>query len=334
MGKRMVCLLAAACLLLSAGGVSAQQPQRYYESQLEGRAAIFYTALLDNMETMKIQPGNIDLTDYFADNDSLAGADGLIQELTAACRALQYDFPELFWFDASQIRMYTSQVMRGDTVLRYKVRIEPPEGETYFAEGFDQGNIVEKLAQTEAAADRIAAEAAKQDSDYDKIRVAHDMLVRETSYDREQQKTSHTAYAALVEHTAVCDGYAGAFQMVMDRLEIPCISIVGEASADGQTDAHMWNAVQLDGNWYGVDVTWDDPVSALGEFEVLRHTYFLLGTNVMSRSHTPQSAFFEGGPSYTLPQLHAQSYTAQQLWSLWEQFLGWLSSWTGWEFTE
>ena len=86
----------------------------------------------------------------------------------------------------------------------------------------------------------------------------------------------------------------------------------------------MWNAVQLDGKWYGVDVTWDDPVPVDGKFEMLRHTYFLLGEDAMNDSHTPRFTFFEGGPAYELPTLHSRSYMAEQLNNLWERFLAWL----------
>lgn len=330
MRRWIVCLLAA-CFILRVENVGAQ-PQRYYGTQLQDHAAVFYTALLEHLDSMKTQAETIELTDYFSDNSSLADTDGMLRDLTAACRALKYDYPELFWLDVSQMRMYTSRITQGNVVLRYRVRIEPAEGATYFAEGFDWDNIEEKLAQTEAAVDRIAAEAAQQESDYEKIRVVHDRLVRETSYDQEQRKISHSAYAALVEHKAVCDGYAGAFQMVMERLGIPCISITGEAHADGKTETHMWNAVQVDRNWYGIDVTWDDPVPVEGKFEMLRHNYFLLGEEAMNRSHIPQTTFFEGGPSYELPKLHQRSYTAEQIKTLWEQFLRWLSSWTGWQF--
>lgn len=328
--RRWIACLLAALLILPMETVGAQSRQ-YYGTQLQGGAAEFYTALLDNMERMKTQGGAVELTDYFSDNSRIADMDGLLQDLKAACYALQYDYPELFWFEP-QIHISTAKIMRGDTVIRYRLRIEPPEGGTYFAEGFDPNNVAEKLAQTEAAADRIAAEAAQQDTDYDKIRAAHDILVRETGYDKDMQKNAHSAYGALVEHKAVCDGYASAFQMVMNRLGIPCISISGEAYANGEMGGHRWNAVQLDGKWYGVDVTWDDPTPIQGKFEMLRHTYFLVGESVMNESHTPQSTFFEGGPAYELPALHSRSYREEQFNNLWQQFLVCLGNWRIWQW--
>ncbi len=327
--RRWIAGLLAALMILPVGTAAAQQ---YYKTQLQGSAAVLYTALLDNLEIMKTQAGAVELTNYFSDNAVLADTDGLLQDLETACRALKYDYPELFWLSSAQIRMRTTKITRGNTVLRYQARIEPPEGGDYFAQGDDQNSVAEKLAQMEAAADRIAAEAAQKDTDYAKIRAAHDILVRETSYDKDQQNNSHLAYGALVEHKAVCDGYAKAFQMVMNRLGIACISIEGEANANGETGGHMWNAVQLEGNWYGVDVTWDDPVTADGTFEMLRHTYFLLGESAMNESHTPRTTFFEGGPSYELPALHSRSYREEQFNNFWQQFLVWLGNWRVWQW--
>ena len=326
--KRIATIMLLVSLLLPLG-VQAQ-PQQYYRTQLSEMAAQFYDALRDQLEQMRLQPGEIELTDYFADNGSLADTEYLIQELTAACRALEYDDPTLFWLDFSQLRMHTSRIVQGETVLRYRVWIAPGEQGTYFAPGFDAQQVEQKVAQTKEAAQRIADEAAQQPQPYDKIRTAHDLLVRQTHYDQGQGSGAHSAYAALVERSAVCDGYAGAFQLILDCLGIPCISISGEVNADGERQPHMWNAVQLEGSWYGVDVTWDDPVVPDGEWDVLRHTYFLLGEEAMARSHTPVLVFWEGGDTFTLPALQPQNYGAGQLWTLWAALWDWIASLLTW----
>ncbi len=63
----------------------------------------------------------------------------------------------------------------------------------------------------------------------------------------------YTSYGAFVNHNVVCQGYALAFKVLMDRAGIPCCYVKSDAMN------HAWNMVQLDGNWYHVDVTWDDP---------------------------------------------------------------------------
>ena len=61
----------------------------------------------------------------------------------------------------------------------------------------------------------------------------------------------------LQDGTAICLGYASTFQLLMDLLGIECITVVG--ASFGSSEDHAWNMVKLDGAWYCVDVTWDDP---------------------------------------------------------------------------
>lgn len=92
----------------------------------------------------------------------------------------------------------------------------------------------------------------------EKVVQIHNYLALTCAYDYEnyQQDTiprdSYTAYGALVKRKAVCQGYSLAFELLMQQLGIPC------AIVESDTMNHAWNAVQLDGAWYHVDVTWDD----------------------------------------------------------------------------
>ena len=63
----------------------------------------------------------------------------------------------------------------------------------------------------------------------------------------------------------VCEGYARAFKVLCDIVGIPNVLAVGNArfSLYQRGEDHMWNEVQMDDSlWYGVDVTWNDPVVA------------------------------------------------------------------------
>ncbi|WFQ96257.1 lipoprotein [Mycoplasma feriruminatoris] len=67
-----------------------------------------------------------------------------------------------------------------------------------------------------------------------------------------------TAYSSLVEKNSVCTGYAKGFQMLMDELGILCTLITSEASPrDFNGVKHVWNLVEIDGEWYHVDTTSD-----------------------------------------------------------------------------
>lgn len=105
-------------------------------------------------------------------------------------------------------------------------------------------------------------------TDYEKVKAIHDYIINRVSYDQSYQK--HTAYHALVNKSSVCEGYAlAAYRMFLDA-GIDCRIIVG--TADG--GPHAWNIVKVDGKWYNIDLTWDDPITSNGT-QVLRYDYFL-----------------------------------------------------------
>ena len=99
-------------------------------------------------------------------------------------------------------------------------------------------------------------------SDLEKEAAIYYWIVNHVNYDwthqdvmRETPRESFTPYGGLVNHTAVCLGYATTFQLLMDLAGVECITVVG-ASRDS-TEDHGWNMVRLNGKWYCVDVTWD-----------------------------------------------------------------------------
>lgn len=84
----------------------------------------------------------------------------------------------------------------------------------------------------------------------------HNYIIQHTAYDQTYEKMS--GYDALVNGSSVCNGYATLYMDVMNRLGIPCQMVICEDTGDGE--GHGWNLIQLDGQWYHVDLTWDDPM--------------------------------------------------------------------------
>ena len=89
----------------------------------------------------------------------------------------------------------------------------------------------------------------------------HDWIIDHAAYDESHTfpNRSHP-YGLLVEGQAICMGYANTFQLFMDLLDIPCVTVIG--ASGGSREDHAWNLVQLDGDWYAVDTTWDDPLGS------------------------------------------------------------------------
>ena len=124
-------------------------------------------------------------------------------------------------------------------------------------------------------------------SAFEAAQALHDYLVRNCVYDLSAATTStptiaHSAYGALVNSKAVCQGYALAYKLLLARVGIPVVYVQSDAMN------HAWNMVQMDGNWYHVDVTWDDPVYSDGTdtgFDAeVSHTYFLRADATMQNS--------------------------------------------------
>ena len=96
----------------------------------------------------------------------------------------------------------------------------------------------------------------------------------------------------------------------MDVLDIPCTIAIGRGTnSEGRSENHAWNYVQLDGNWYAVDCTWDDPVSNTGWIsKSSKYRYFLIGSNQLLQDHEPSEQFTEGGKTFNYPELSEEGY--------------------------
>ena len=89
-------------------------------------------------------------------------------------------------------------------------------------------------------------------SQYQKVYAIYNYLADTVSYDRTNSgNTKYTAYAALVKHTSVCQGYATAMYRLL--LEAGVDTRIISSTAMG----HAWNIVGLDGKYYEADATWD-----------------------------------------------------------------------------
>ncbi len=130
--------------------------------------------------------------------------------------------------------------------------------------------------------------------------VLHDYLVNHCTYSYGSDKNDNEfrAYGALIEGQAVCNGYAEAMALLLSCAGIENQYVVGvaksgsrsvkqkqenDSSGEEKKENHAWNLVQINGSWYHLDATWDDPV---GDKDILSHAYFNLSDELMKRDHT------------------------------------------------
>ena len=137
--------------------------------------------------------------------------------------------------------------------------------------------------------DDILKDVVKDETDTKKaIKLIHDYIIDHTKYDSERADknrilySSNTAYGVLFEGYGICSGYADAMAIFLDRYNIPNYKV--------SSVNHVWNAVQLDGKWYHLDLTWDDPIIDTGK-EVVLHDYFLVNTDKLLELDKTQHMF-------------------------------------------
>jgi len=127
-------------------------------------------------------------------------------------------------------------------------------------------------------------------TDYDKELVIHNWIIKWADYDTEALSNAPDAapdpdndnpYGLLMNKRAICRGFTYTFQLFMDMLGVECITI--EGSSGQARDEHAWNMVRIDGEWYCVDVTWNNPIGS-GDVtwgDEITHKYFNVTSKFM-----------------------------------------------------
>ena len=113
-------------------------------------------------------------------------------------------------------------------------------------------------------------------SDYQKALWLHDWLLNQMEYDRSLKWSS--AESALTRGLGTCQAYESAYSMLLSAAGIK------NAETRDTGDAHTWNAIELDGEWYQVDCTWDDSNNHWYDFDQKR-LYFGLTDELMAVAH-------------------------------------------------
>lgn len=134
---------------------------------------------------------------------------------------------------------------------------------------------------------RINSEIIKPDmTAFDKELAIHDYIVLHNEYDYVNYLAdtipddSYSSYGIFFNGTAVCQGYAYATHILLELAGIDSQIVTGEANGGG----HAWNKVNIDGEYYNLDVTWDDPVPNVDGRTT--YTYFNVTDEQLALNHT------------------------------------------------
>ena len=128
------------------------------------------------------------------------------------------------------------------------------------------------------------------DDDYENIKKIHDYIINNTKYDVNRNNTgeseykSYSAIGIVEDGYATCNGYADLMAIILSKLNYKNYKIATTSDEISyESNGHIWNALELDGEWLHLDLTWDDPVSSDGK-DYLYHKYFLVTTEELNKA--------------------------------------------------
>ena len=288
----------------------------FYRS-LSAASKAVYDSLVEN--AVPLRDGKHEITFLFP--ESVRHEELSVTMYQDAMNAFNRDHSEVFWLDMATMKLTVTETETG----RLQGTITPVDG-TYYTSAYTSAADVERdIALMEARIDEIASAAAQYDAIYERLLYVHDWLVLKNACNADGISSHMRAFEAVSalegnltgDSRPVCEGYARAFKLLCDELGVPCMLITGEGVSGELRESHMWNAVLLDGAWYAVDVTWDDPLylEARGE---PRYTYFLIGSDTLcdegrafSENHLEQKKLSTHASDIAYPALSKTAYVPQ-----------------------
>lgn len=125
------------------------------------------------------------------------------------------------------------------------------------------------------------------EDDYSAELLFHDYLVDNCEYTSGEDDNYCNVYGALVLGKANCEGYTHAMNYLLKQAGVESFAVHGIGTPPNQKpQAHIWNIVKINGNYYHLDVTWDDPVfENIEKDENVRYNYFNLTDTVIKQTH-------------------------------------------------
>lgn len=236
--------------------------QEYYFKQLTEEEQRVYRELLKGIRAREKE---FYLT--ISDDDSI----------DRSYHAVLKDHPEIFWVHNRE-KIYKTTYSDSD----YCVFIP---GYTY-----TDGEIDEIQTAMEQSFQEVRALIPEDASDYEKVRIVYTYVIDHTQYQTGEDDQSIAG--VFWKKSAVCAGYAGAVQYLLERLDIPCIYVDG--STKGSTEGHAWDIVKIGQEYYYVDATnGDQPdflngdAAQLEEHKTIIYDYLCPFPEEYEKTYTP-----------------------------------------------
>ncbi len=161
-------------------------------------------------------------------------------QLKKVFSCVMLDHPEIFYVTGYSLTKYTRNNVIEDIAFSGKYTMSREEAEAAAAE-------VESVALS-------CIFNAPSDDEYEKVKYVYEWLIHRCDYVLDAENNQNILSVFLTTDT-VCQGYAKAAQYLLNKMGVFCILCEGEAMG---REAHVWNIVRIDGEYYYLDVTWGD----------------------------------------------------------------------------
>ena len=191
--------------------------------------------------------------------------------------AVLKDHPEIFWVHNRE-KIYKTTYSDSDYCV-----FTP--GYTY-----TDSEIDEIQTAMEQSFQEVRALIPEDAGDYEKVRIVYTYVIDHTQYQTGEDDQSIAG--VFWKKSAVCAGYAGAVQYLLERLDIPCIYVDG--STKGSTEGHAWDIVKIGQEYYYVDATnGDQPdflngdAAQLEEHKTIIYDYLCPFPEEYEKTYTP-----------------------------------------------
>ena len=203
------------------------------------------------------------------------------EEIDKAFQCVLMDHPEIFYVDGYKYTKYTT----GDEIKR----ITFTGNYVYGREEAD-----EKRAEIETEALRIMNAISKDSTDYEKVKYIYETISNVTEYDLDAPDNQNIC-SVFLNKRPVCQGYAKAFQYLLNQLDVPTTLVIGTVK---NGEGHAWNLALIDGNYYYVDPTWGDAYYLLSSQDIqatgertpsINYDYLCVTTKQIEDTHTINS---------------------------------------------
>ncbi len=304
---------------------AASESKGYFYDQIskDSRAEKVYQTFEDLEKNGQFKDGKIEYdlikNNVFSESDISqyiqTGDEDMFDSYMKGRDAYYMDHPDLFYVDIYGLTIQTG--MQGNTYAAY---LDSSNSLSLYMGDFTSKKSVEQAMSTyenkltEIVNAAKAASTVKEQIEYvnqylvDHIEYSYGTYVKDgRNVDGPEAPFIRSAYGALVYGKAVCEGYAKAFQAILNRLGIPCVCIPGYGQPNQSNSflPHMWNYVELDGVWYAVDVTWNDTENAPTR-------WLFVGESRLFSSHLEERKVSYDGPEFRFPAIKPYDYGNDQ----------------------